>query len=212
MSGEIIAVGGSWVGWEWYALQRHATSKARIGLLAMGPSELHVFSEENTFFDRMSKRDCRASSFRNSESSKEWIRSQDIIVLSVSSADDLELWQEADVLGPLREHWRDGGVLLAEGDAAGLLFSEGIDSGGNVFRGTEFLQGSFCPRYEEHEHYFVQAVHQEEASSGWGAEQYSGVHFQGRHLWRSVCRDETSRVFHVHKDGPKELDATWIPS
>lgn len=206
MSGSIIVVGSTWPRWEWYALNRHTDGVARFGLV-------NVHEEgSDQFYQVAEERSCRPDHLREADDAEKWIREQDVILLTARDSHDYHLWQTRGLDHAIKDFWLGGGIILAEFEAAGLLFSWGIDRSGNPFRGMEFLQGTFCPQYEQFSSSVLPLVEQEEISSGWGVERWSGLHFRGRHLQRALTHDETSKVFSLRADGQEEIrDVDLVP-
>jgi dipeptidase E len=212
-AGQIIAIGGGGfyrdvenLVLERYVIQQTNTASPRVAFIPTASAEPDNYLV--SFYAAFLKLGCRPSTlsfFKRTPDLRAYLLNQDVIFVGGGNTKSmLAVWREWGVPEILREAWESGIVLTGVSAGAICWFQQGVtDSWAGTLRPLNclgFLPGSCCPHYDgevDRRPSYHRLVASGEIGAGIAVEDWTGVHFRGRELYKVVSSKPGARAYSV---------------
>ena len=225
MAGHIVAMGGGGFFAEpaspldEFMLSLSATARPRVCFLPTpaGDSDRAIAA----FFEVFSRRACEPSCLRLfgvPDRPAQQLAEQDVVYVSGgNTANALAIWRLHGVDAALREAWERGAVLGGVSAGANCWFECSVtDSFARdldpLRDGLGILPGSFCPHYdgEELRRPAYRALVDGGFPSGYAADDFAALHFEGTELREVVASRAGARAYRVESGVESPLEARLL--
>ena len=212
-TGQIVAIGGGGfyrdgenLALEKYILQQTGAAAARVAFIPTASAEPDNYLV--SFYTAFLKLGCKPSHlsfFKRTPELRSCLLNQDVIYVGGGNTKSmLAVWREWGVPELLHEAWESGVVLAGVSAGAICWFEEGLtDSWAGGLRPLQclgFLPGSCCPHYDgeaERRPSLHRLLAAGEMVAGIAIEDWTGVHFKGKEIYRVVSAKSGSRAYGV---------------
>lgn len=189
---------------EKYVIRQTGVEHPRVAFVptASGEPDHYVAS----FYAAFLKLGCRPSVltfFKRTPDLRSLLLDQDVIYVGGGNTKSLlALWRDWGVVEILREAWESGIVLTGVSAGAICWFEQGLtDSFADGLRpldGLGFLAGSCCPHYDGEplrRPSYHRLLSSGEISAGIAIEDWTGVHFKGREIFKVMSSKRGARAY-----------------
>lgn len=189
---------------EKYLIRQTGVESPRVAFVptASGEPDHYVAS----FYAAFLKLGCRPSVltfFKRTPDLRSFLLDQDVIYVGGGNTKSLlALWRDWGVVEILREAWESGIVLTGVSAGAICWFEQGLtDSFADGLRpldGLGFLAGSCCPHYDgepQRRPSYHRLLSSGEISAGIAIEDWTGVHFKGREIFKVITSKRGARAY-----------------
>jgi len=189
---------------EKYVIRQTGVEHPRVAFVptASGEPDHYVAS----FYAAFLKLGCRPSVltfFKRTPDLRSLLLDQDVIYVGGGNTKSLlALWRDWGVVEILREAWESGIVLTGVSAGAICWFEQGLtDSFADGLRpldGLGFLAGSCCPHYDgepQRRPSYHRLLSSGEISAGIAIEDWTGVHFKGREIFKVMSSKRGARAY-----------------
>ena len=189
---------------EKYVIRQTGVESPRVAFVptASGEPDHYVAS----FYAAFLKLGCRPSVltfFKRTPDLRSFLLDQDVIYVGGGNTKSLlALWRDWGVVEILREAWESGIVLTGVSAGAICWFEQGLtDSFADGLRPLDslgFLAGSCCPHYDgepQRRPSYHRLLSSGEISAGIAIEDWTGVHFKGREIFKVMSSKRGARAY-----------------
>jgi dipeptidase E len=212
-TGQIVAIGGGGfyrdgenLALEKYILEQSGAAAARVAFIPTASAEPDNYLV--SFYTAFLKLGCKPSHisfFKRTPELRFCLLNQDVIYVGGGNTKSmLAVWREWGVPELLHEAWEAGVVLAGVSAGAICWFEEGLtDSWAGALRPLPclgFLPGSCCPHYDgevERRPSLHRLLAAGEMVAGIAIEDWTGVHFKGKEIYRVVSAKSGTRAYGV---------------
>jgi len=196
-----------------YILAQSPKASPRICFIASAGGDAKDYIQR--FYAAYGKLPCRPSHIELTKTKlshnklRKFILSKDIIFIGGgSTAFLMSLFKKLRMKAIFRTAWNKGVILSGMSAGAMCWFKEGFTNPhGNVFQRLDclgFLEGSFCPHYNQLRRIYRKMIRNGDLSAGYGVEDGAALHFLGRRLSAIAASRPSANAYYV-KSNSKEL-------